>query len=175
MESLVALDPERTDFRRDLSASYNNMGTMYKAQGRGEDALEYYAKGLEIMESLVALEPEREDFRRDLLVIYNKIGLMYQARGRGEDALENYAKGLELMESLVALEPERTDFRVEMAMIHWNMYSVCPGEEKYHWLTKAMDILKPLRDQGMAHSQLDQLYDLVNKALDKLERGANVT
>ncbi len=65
-ESLVAQDAERTDFRRDLSVSYTNMGTMYKAQGRGEEALEFFAKGLEIMESLVVLEPERIDFWRDL-------------------------------------------------------------------------------------------------------------
>jgi tetratricopeptide (TPR) repeat protein len=67
-EELVALEPGRTDFRRDLSVSFNNVGQIYQEMGEGQKALEFFEKQRNLIEELLALEPGRTDFRFDYAV-----------------------------------------------------------------------------------------------------------
>ena len=67
-EELVALEPGRTDFRRDLSASFNNLGHIYRLMGEEQKALDFFEKYLKLMEELVALEPGMIDFIFDYAV-----------------------------------------------------------------------------------------------------------
>jgi tetratricopeptide (TPR) repeat protein len=170
MEELVALEPGRTDFRRNLSVSYHNVGYNYKAMGNSEKSLEFFKKSLKLMEDLVALEPGRTDFRRDLSVSFNNVGNIYSDMGQGPKALEFFEKSLKVREDLVALEPGRTDFQVDYAGSHWNIYLVCSKEDEMKWLTKAKAILEPLVHKGITHGQLQQLWNLVNNAISKLEK-----
>ncbi len=170
LEELVALEPGRTDFRRDLSVSFNNVGNIYKAMGEGAKALAYFEKDLKVMEELVALEPGRTDFRRDLSVSFNNVGNIYKAMGEGAKALAYFEKSLKVREELVALEPGRTDLRVDLAISHWNIYLVCSKEDELNWLTKAKTILQPMIEKGMLHGQLQQLWGLVNKAIEKFNK-----
>jgi len=54
-----------------------------------------------------------------------------------------------------------------LAISHWNIFLICPKEDKVIWLTKAKKILQPLRETGATHGQLDQLWGLVTRELDK--------
>ncbi|MEM9156365.1 MAG: CHAT domain-containing protein [Cyanobacteria bacterium P01_F01_bin.33] len=65
-QALTAAEPERADYQRDLSVSYNKMGDLYRALGQGELARDAYANALAIRERLAAAEPERADYQRDL-------------------------------------------------------------------------------------------------------------
>jgi tetratricopeptide (TPR) repeat protein len=167
MEVLLALEPGRTDFRRDLSASYNNVGQIYKSMGEGQKALEFSEKFVKVIKELVALEPGRTDFRRDLSVSYNNAGKIYKSMGEGQKALAFFEKQKNSLEELVALEPGRTDFRMDYAVSHWNIYQVCSKDDKLSWLNKTKDILEPMVIRGVAHAQLKQLWDYVNKALSR--------
>jgi len=169
MEELVALEPDRTDFRRELSVSFNNVGNIYSDMGQGTKALEFFEKSLKVREELIALEPDRTDFRRDLSVSFNNVGNIYSDMGQGPKALEFFEKDLKVMEELVAIEPDRTDFRVDYAISHWNIYLVCAQEDKLNWLTKAKTILQPMIEQGVVHGQLQQLWGMVNEAIEKIE------
>jgi tetratricopeptide (TPR) repeat protein len=167
MEDLVALEPGRTDFHRDLSLSFSNMGRIKKAMGQGTKAFEFFEKSLKVMEDLVALEPGNTDFRSDLSVSFNNVGNIYSDMGQGPKALEFFEKSLKVREDLVALEPGRTDFLVDYAISHWKICLVCPRKEEMKWLTKAKAILEPLVQKGTTHGQLQQLWDMVNKAINK--------
>ncbi|MFN6338092.1 MAG: TIR domain-containing protein [Cyanobacteriota bacterium] len=73
-ERLSKAEPERADYQRDLSVSYERMGDLYVALGRGEEARQAYQGSLEIRERLSKAEPERADYQRDLVISLVKIG-----------------------------------------------------------------------------------------------------
>ena len=89
-ETLAQAEPDRADYQRDLSVSYNKMGDLYRALGQGEAARDAYAKALAIGETLAQAEPDRADYQRDLSVSYNKMGDLYRALGQGEAARDFY-------------------------------------------------------------------------------------
>ena len=68
LERLVAKEPERADYQRDLSVSYERMGDLYRALGEWEAARAAYQKSLDIRGRLVAMEPERADYQWDLVI-----------------------------------------------------------------------------------------------------------
>jgi hypothetical protein len=45
-------EPDRADYQRDLSVSYNKPGDLTRALGRGEEARRYFTSSLEIGERL---------------------------------------------------------------------------------------------------------------------------
>ena len=47
-EWLAQAEPDRADYQRDLSVSYNRMGDLYRALGQGEQAREAFLKALAI-------------------------------------------------------------------------------------------------------------------------------
>ena len=51
-ERLAQAEPDRADYQRDLSVSYERMGDLYRALGQGEQAREAYQKSLAIAERL---------------------------------------------------------------------------------------------------------------------------
>ena len=124
------------------------MGHIYNAQGKGEEALEAFRKGLTIREELVAGEPERTDFRYNLGVSYNHVGTIYKAQGKGDEALEAYQKYLTIMEELVAGEPERTDFRRDLSASYNNVGHIYKaqgkGEEALEAFRKGLTIREEL-------------------------------
>src|SRR5207342_2699303 len=61
-ERLAAAEPERADYQRDLSVSYNRMGDLFRALGQGDEARKAYSADLAIAKRLAAAEPERADY-----------------------------------------------------------------------------------------------------------------
>ena len=84
-ERLAKAEPDRADYQRDLSVSYNKMGDLFSALGQGEDARQAYEKALAIAERLAKAEPDRADYQRDLSVSYEQNGRSVQRprTGRG--------------------------------------------------------------------------------------------
>lgn len=64
----AASEPDRADYQRDLMASHQRMGDLYKSLGQGERAQAAYQAMLSIAERLAASEPDRADYQRDLVV-----------------------------------------------------------------------------------------------------------
>jgi tetratricopeptide (TPR) repeat protein len=60
-------EPDRADYQRDLSISYERLGDLYRALGQGEQALKLYQQSLTIAERLAQAEPDRADYQRDLV------------------------------------------------------------------------------------------------------------
>ena len=59
-------EPDRADYQRDLSVSYNKVGDLYQSLGQGEKAREAYLNALQIRERLAESEPDRADYQVDL-------------------------------------------------------------------------------------------------------------
>jgi hypothetical protein len=66
-ESPVEQEPDRADYQRDLSASYDRMGDLFRALCQGEEARQAFLKSLAIRERLAQAEPDRADYQRPSL------------------------------------------------------------------------------------------------------------
>ena len=103
LERKAKAEPDRADYQRDLSVSYNKMGDLYGALGQGEQAREAYARSLAIAERLAKAEPDRADYQVDLVVSLVKIGTSEPA---SKEPLQKALKILQTLEKEGRLSPE---------------------------------------------------------------------
>jgi len=115
-EELVKLDPANTQFRRDVSISYNKLGDVQMNLGDTAQALGYYEKALAVAEGVVRLDPVDTQFRSDVSSTYNRLGDVQMKLGDTAQALGFYGKALEVREELVQLDPANTQFRRDVSV-----------------------------------------------------------
>jgi tetratricopeptide (TPR) repeat protein len=72
----------------DIATSYNDPGLLLQAQGRHDQALEYYCKALAIQEKVLGTD------HTDTVASYSNIALLLKAQGKPAQALEYYRKAL---------------------------------------------------------------------------------
>ena len=120
-QKLAAGEPDRADYQRELSVSYERVGDMYRALGHGEEARVAFAAALAVRKKLVTAEPGRADYQRDLSVSYNKMGDLYGALGQGEQARAAYAASLAIAQTLAAAEPDRADYQRVLSVSYERM------------------------------------------------------
>ena len=109
-------EPNRIDYQRDLSVSYNRLGDLYRALGQGEQALQLYQQSQHIAEGLAQSEPGRTDYQRDLSISYERLGDLYRALGQGEQARQLYQQSQHIAEGLAQSEPGRTDYQRDLSV-----------------------------------------------------------
>ncbi|MGD9755542.1 MAG: CHAT domain-containing protein, partial [Acidimicrobiia bacterium] len=93
-KQLAEAEPNRTDYQRDLSISYNRLGDLMVAVGDGEQAARYFNDSLTIRRRLAEAEPNRTDYQRDLSVSNNRLGDLKVAVGDGEQAARHFNDSL---------------------------------------------------------------------------------
>ncbi len=138
-------EPDRADYQRDLSVSYERMGDLYTALGQGDQAKEAYLNSLQIFERLAQAEPDRADYQRDLSVSYNKVGDLYRALGQGDQAKEFFLKDLAIAERLAQAEPDRADYQVDLAVSLAKVGQVSDTENGERFFKRALSILNTLK------------------------------
>ena len=166
LEALVQSEPQRADYQRDLSVSYERLGDLMRALGEGEAARQYFEKSLEIAERLVRAEPQRADYQRDLAVSYNKLGDLMGALGEGEAARQYFEKSLEIRERLVRAEPQRADYQRDLVVSLWRMAQIDAPRSRIH-LSRALAILQGLRGAGRHVAQIDEMIAALEQRLDQ--------
>jgi tetratricopeptide (TPR) repeat protein len=78
--------------KKGISESLNNLGNLYKNQGKIEEAEKLYLESLEIKRSLV----DKKGISNSL----NSLGILYKDQGKIEDAEKLYLESLEIRRSL---------------------------------------------------------------------------
>ena len=116
LEVLTKAEPNRADYQRDLSVSYEKLGDLLRSLGEGDEARAYHEKSLAIRERLAAAEPNRADYQRDLSVSYEKLGDLLRSLGEGEQARAYHEKSLAIRERLAAAEPNRADYQRDLSV-----------------------------------------------------------
>ncbi len=172
-ERLVQAEPERADYQRELSVSYNKVGDLNWALGQGEQAHDFYVKALVIAKRLADAEPNRTDYQRDLSVSYNKVGDVYWSLGQGEQARDSYMEALAIRQRLAQAEPDRADYQRDLSVSHnrvGDLYrALGQGEEARDSHLQALAIAERLvraepdssdyqRDLSISHSKVGDLY-----------------
>ncbi|MFK8164390.1 MAG: tetratricopeptide repeat protein, partial [Lewinella sp.] len=91
-----------SEYSESTGRLYNNIGLLYRDQGRYEEALTFFQKAIEISEAVLdAKHP-------DLAISYNNIGSLYQDQGRYEEALTFFQKAIEIFEASLGREHPHT-------------------------------------------------------------------
>lgn len=83
-ERLAKAEPDRTDYQRDLSVSFNKMGGLLLQLEKPVAALEFFQRDLKIAERLAKSEPDRADYAVDLAVSLWKVGELEGDAGRAQ-------------------------------------------------------------------------------------------
>ena len=113
---------------------YNNIGTVYNAQGNYSEALEYYLKSLEIRIKVLGEE------HIDTATSYNNIGNVYYAQGNYSEALEYYFKSLEIRIKVLG------DEHIDTATSYNNIGTVYNDQGNYsealEYCFKSLEIFK---------------------------------
>jgi tetratricopeptide (TPR) repeat protein len=111
---LVAVDPINVTWR-DLAVMYNKMGDFAEANGRREEALSQYGKGLAIAEKIAAADQTNPNAQRDVSVTRGRIGRALVHAGRLDQALEHFYKSQAIDEKLVVSDPGNIEWQNDLA------------------------------------------------------------
>lgn len=112
------------------------------------------------------------DLQRGLSVTLNNLGQLSKVAGNSAGARGFFSESLEILRTLVAQDPGRADLWMDLAFTYWNQYQVAERDDERQWLEQVLDTLRPLREQGLLHGQLDQLWELATEAMQGQSRAS---
>jgi tetratricopeptide (TPR) repeat protein/tRNA A-37 threonylcarbamoyl transferase component Bud32 len=107
-ESLVAAEPNNSDYRRELLDSYWFIATLVGRQGDIVQEREIIRRQLPAREQLAAAERQGFVDRYNLAGTYSYIGSSSMLMGDAGGALEYQQRALQLREELTTLDPDKT-------------------------------------------------------------------
>ncbi|WP_157270718.1 TIR domain-containing protein [Azohydromonas aeria] len=172
-QRLAQAEPDRADYQRDLSVSFNKMGDLYRALGQGERAREMYEQDLAIAQRLAQAEPDRADYQRDLSVSFNKMGDLYRALGQGERAREAFANALAIAQRLAQAEPDRADYQRDLLVSLVRMGTASTTSEADQHLMHAAAVLQALKASERLAAADEPMVEAIKALL--AERGLSLT
>jgi tetratricopeptide (TPR) repeat protein len=147
-EAPVAADSRDPQNRRDLAASYENVGNQLLETREAARGLEQLRKSLALYLELAAEQPASSEIRRDLAHIYNSIGSALEDRSELSSALENHRKALAIREQFLVADPVDRINRRDLSVTYENTGRVLALSGDLHdaleYNTKAMKLREGL-------------------------------
>ncbi|MDZ7406613.1 MAG: tetratricopeptide repeat protein, partial [candidate division KSB1 bacterium] len=166
---LAAQEPNRADYARDLSVSYERMGDLLSSLGEGFAARQYYEKALDIRAKLAAQEPNRADYARDLSVSYERMGDLLRSLGEGEAARQYYEKSLDIRLKLAQAEPNLLERQLDLVVSFYKLSFISPPKVKRDYLERALNILLALQGAGKLPPANAGWIAAIQQELSKIE------
>ena len=148
LQKLAVLDPSNTEWQRDLSRSWNQLGDVRHDQGDLEGALEAYEQHRATAEQLAEADPGDKRLQRNLSLSWKKIGNVRHDQGDLEGALEAYEKYHAIAERLAKADPGHAERQRDLA-VSWNkignvrydqgdLEGALEAYEKYHAIAERL-------------------------------------
>lgn len=122
--SAQAAEKARNLAHRDLSVSYDSLGTVSLQFGDLKAAREYFKKYLTLSEQLAHQDPDSALARRDLSVSYDRLGDVSLQLGDLKAAREYFEKSLNLREQLAHQDPESAQARRDLSVSYSKLGNV---------------------------------------------------
>ncbi len=169
-EARCQAEPQRADYQRDLSVSYNKLGDLMTALGNGDDAQRYFQQALNIAEKLARAEPQRADYQRDLSVSYERLGDLMTALGNGDDAQRYFQQALNIRTNLARAEPQRADYQRDLVISLMRMADV-DAQRTETYLEQGLSILEALKRSGRQVAQRDEMMAWLEGRLAEVRAG----
>jgi CHAT domain-containing protein/Tfp pilus assembly protein PilF len=145
---------------RDAAVVLNNIGFLYSALGRKQEALEYYEKALPIRREVGDRSGEATTL--------NNIGLVYDALGRKQEALEYYEKALPIYKSVGDRSGQATTLN-NIGMVY---DALGRKQEALEYYEKALPIFREVGYQSGEAATLNNIgmvYDALDRKQEALE------
>ena len=172
MQQRADSDPSNAGWQRDLSVSLNKIGNILSAQGKLDEAKAVFEKDLAIAQTLADNDPSNAGWQRDLSVSFEKIAGIYLEQEILPKAAELFQQQLTIIEKLMLADPSN---------VGWQTTSVVPlsrlltieaqkgniAAARQHG-EKALNILKPLAEQGLLHGHHQQWIGAIEGMLEQL-------
>jgi tetratricopeptide (TPR) repeat protein len=150
-------EPDRADYQRYLSISYNKLGDLYQALGQGEQALKLYQQSLTIRDRLAHAEPDRADYQRDLSISYQRLGRCFAELDRSGEAAASLERHLQLALDVYQRLPGQVDAVVDLAIaLHLTADFNDYGDERNR---QAQELLEALETDQRLPSHGQALLD----------------
>ncbi len=92
-----------TEFRRDVSLSYNRLGDVQLQLGDTAQALGFYEKALAVAEELVKLDLANTQFRRDVWASLWRFGDLEEKLGNKAAAKDRFTQVIERLQEMKRL------------------------------------------------------------------------
>ena len=140
---------------------------MELAEGRREEALSAYRRGLEIRERIVNHFGETPESLRDLSVSLDRVGDVELVEGRREEALSAYRRSLEISERIVSHFGETPESLSDVVVSRFKM-SQAETEQALQHLTAARVALVSLNKRGWTSAAQRPWLEVINNALEAL-------
>jgi tetratricopeptide (TPR) repeat protein/tRNA A-37 threonylcarbamoyl transferase component Bud32 len=150
-EKLVAEYPDNTQFRRDLTVTYNNLGNLLRSVHRLDEAEAVHAKALDLRRQLVADHPEDPLFCHDLAVTLHNFGGYFAAAHKYDEADKCLQESVQLFTQLRDQDPADPAPRHDLAEAYNSL-----GDLRRSWgsrsdamgfFQKALDLREKLSDE----------------------------
>jgi eukaryotic-like serine/threonine-protein kinase len=116
IEPLVAANPGRREFRRELASAYrgiaeasNNVSEL--SAGDRSSAKELHLKSAALYEALAAEDPTDLEVRRRMSSIYSSIGIRVNGEGKTAESVEYFRKALAMDQSLILADQSNISYR----------------------------------------------------------------
>jgi serine/threonine-protein kinase len=130
-ELLALFAREAPEAQHLMAGSYNNLGRMFAAYGRPDDALAEYQKAIAAREELVHASPDEPKYQQDLVICYSNLAVLHNSRFRPNQALDSLAKAQTVCEKLVKRYPNAPAYQETLAAVHNNRGAVYSRKQDY--------------------------------------------
>lgn len=116
-EGILRDDPQRVSVRRDLSLLQSRIGGALEAQGKTEEALDRYRKGLDVRFALHKLDPKLVLWIQDVARSYDTIAVVLFKLKRIDEAIEARLKQIEFLTLVAENNPSHAQNRLDLTKI----------------------------------------------------------
>jgi tetratricopeptide (TPR) repeat protein len=147
----LLLPPEKWQAERLQAAHiYNNLGVLYRALGRMQQAREYIERALRIY--------EKEGNRVDESWSLNHLGRVYSQIGNKEQARAYYEQALRICQE----EGDQPGEATALNNLGWVCNALGQTEQEQKYYEQALSIFREIRDRGGEGSTLNNLGRVLN-------------
>lgn len=105
------------------ATTYLNIATLYRAQGKYQDALSFYLQTEKIYQHLLSDTDERYS------AFYNNVSLLYQEMGDYQKALDYEIKALDMISRLDDCEIETAITYTNLSQMYFSLHDLTKGKE----------------------------------------------
>lgn len=123
-QSLVARDPDNSDWHQRLGISHDRIGSVLQEQGNLSAALDEFSTSLSILRQLAKRDPDNTQWQRDLGASHKHVGeILFEQEDEDGIALDEFRTALSIFEQLAKRDPNNTQWQRELAVSHDNVGS----------------------------------------------------
>ncbi len=130
-ETLVQAEPKNLTYKKQLSASYDNLSDVMKIAGNSADAIKYAEQALAAIQPVATNQPSDLETQLALMDRYLSLGVALSDAGQFKEALDVDLAGMSIQQRLSAEHPSETEVRRNLAEFYAGMSDAYEGLGDY--------------------------------------------